>query len=163
MHIVFRSQLGKACTRHRLILVDFLQSSMNSGHLCNAIHRGLLSWRLHHDDVKTVALDGCSVNIATLNDMETSQKVWWYRNLCLSHCTNNGGDLATFPALATMGALLQKVFAGDNSKIIWQQQTKSAWLTYSDTRWFSKYDVYEDLFTRFGDLSGVLENVIKKK
>ena len=136
---------------------------MNSGHLCNAIHRGLSSRRLRHDDVKTIALDGCSVNIAVHNEIEYSQKVRWYRNLCLSHCTNNGGELATFPALSTMWTLLQKVFAGDNSKIIWQKETNSAWLTYSDTRWFSKYDVYEDLFNHFGDLRAVLENVIKKK
>ena len=58
------SVAGKAFTVHRLILLDFLESRMNSAHVCSAIQKGLASPRLLHSDVCAVSADArCSVNL----------------------------------------------------------------------------------------------------
>ena len=109
------SLLGKATTVHRLILLDFLQSSMNSLHVLHAIQKGLMSRRLIHDDVFSVSADGCSVNLRAHAAIERDMGVAWFLNLCISHCTNNAGDKANFPTFATFWALLMKVFMSDKT------------------------------------------------
>ena len=54
------SVAGKAFTVHRLILLDFLESRMNSAHVCSAIQKDLASRRFLHSDVCAVSAEGCS-------------------------------------------------------------------------------------------------------
>jgi hypothetical protein len=53
---------GKAMTLHRSTLLDFLESSMNSGNVLHAIQKGLMSRRLMHVNAFSTSADGCSVN-----------------------------------------------------------------------------------------------------
>jgi hypothetical protein len=153
--------IGKAFTVHRLILLDFLKSSMNSGNVCSAIQKGLISQRLFHKDVSAVSADGCSVNLKAHLDIERDYDVKWFLNICISHCTNNAGDQANFPTFATMWSLLMKLFTSDNAKVLWERTTKVAWLLHSNTRWFSKYDVVERFFKYFGDVTVMLEKMVR--
>ena len=79
--VIFSVPLGKATTVHRLILLDFLQSSMNSLHVLHAIQKGLMSRRLIHDDVFSVSADGCSVNLRAHAAIERDMGVAWFLNL----------------------------------------------------------------------------------
>jgi len=148
-------------TVHRLILLDFLESSMNSAHVCSAIQKGLMSRRLVHLDVCAVSADGCSVNLKAHAEIERDMDVQWFLNICISHCTNNAGDQANFPTFATLWSLLMKVSISDNAKILWEKRTECAWLLHSSTRWFSKYDVVERLFKYFGDFQALLEEMVR--
>jgi hypothetical protein len=137
--------------------MQFLKASMDHAHVCAALQSGLQSRRLRHSDVLSISVDDCSVNIKAHREIEEAMTVKWLLNLCLLHCTNNGGELATFPTLASLWALLQKHFVTDNAKTIWQQTTGAAWKTYADNRWFSRYDVMEELSKKFPDLERVLD------
>jgi hypothetical protein len=134
---------------------------MNSAHVCSAIRKGLTSRRLFHEDVRAVSADGCSVNLKANADIERDYEVKWFLNICISHCTNNAGDQANFPTFATVWLLLMKVFMSDNAKILWERTTQCAWLSYSTTRWFSKYDVVERVFQYFGDVPALLEMMVQ--
>jgi hypothetical protein len=111
---------------HRLILLDFLESSMNSAHVCSAIQKGLASWQLLHTDVCAVSADGCLVKLKAHLDIERDYNVKWTLNIYISHCTNNAGDQANFPMFATLWLLLMKVFISDNAKILWEHTTQCA-------------------------------------
>ena len=134
---------------------------MNSGNVCLAIQKGLVSRRLFHKDVSAVSADGCSVNLKAHLDIERDYDVKWFLNICISHCTNNAGDQANFPTFATMWSLLVKVFTSDNAKILWESTTSVAWLLHSNTCWFSKYDVVERFFKYFGDVTVLLEKMVR--
>jgi hypothetical protein len=76
--------------------------------------------------------------------------------LCLSHSTNNDRDEASFVILHQFWTLIQKCFSqSDNAKIIWEKHTKRPWKTYSVTRWFSKYEVFEFLSALLSRLQAV--------
>jgi hypothetical protein len=96
-----------------------------------------------HADILSISADGCSVNLRAHKKIERDTRVNWFLNICISHCTNNARDMANFPTFATFWSLLMKVFLSDTAKIKWESTTGCTWLTYSVTRWFSKYDVAE--------------------
>jgi hypothetical protein len=145
----------------RPLLSIFLESSMNSAHVCLAIQKGLASQRLLHADECAASADGCLVNLKAHIDIEQDYNIKWFLNICISHCTNNAGDQANFPTFATLWSLLMKVFISDTAKIIWERTTQCAWLLHLSTCWFSKYDVIERLFKYFGDIQGLLERMVQ--
>jgi len=83
---------------------------------------------------------------------------------CLSHMICNAGDSASFVLLELFWSYLQKIFAqSTQAQDEWFNVTGTKWPTYSETRWFSKYDVMEKLAKYFPDLLTVITGIAKKK
>jgi hypothetical protein len=155
---------GKAKSRQRLIHLAFAKKSMNGPNVCAEVSSALRGKRLFHADVVAASVDGCSVNIAAHAAIEKDYDIVWMLCLCLSHSTNNGGDEASFVILHQFWTLIQKCFSqSDNAKIIWEKHTKQPWKTYSTTRWFSKYEVFEFLSALFSSLEAVIFKLIASK
>jgi hypothetical protein len=115
---------GKVNSRQRLIHIAFANKSMNGPNVCAEVSRGLQGKRLVHQDVVSMAVDGCSVNIAAHAAIEKDYDIVWMLCLCLSHSTNNGGDEASFVILHQFWTLIQKCFSqSENAKIIWEKHT----------------------------------------
>ena len=59
---------------------------------------------------------------------------------------------------------LQKTFGqSTQAQDEWFDVTGATWPTYSETRWFSKYDVMEKIFRLFPDILTVITRVTKKE
>lgn len=83
---------------------------------------------------------------------------------CFSHMTCNAGDKAGFVLLTLYWKLMQKIFAQSQAaQNIWLETTGMAWPTYSETRWFSKYDVLQKISTAWGDMLTVMRQVVEDK
>jgi hypothetical protein len=81
------------------------------------VSNGFQGKRLVHKDVVSIAVDGCSVNIAAHAAIKKSYDIVWMLCLCLSHSTNNGRDEASFVILCQFWTLIQKSFSqSDNAK-----------------------------------------------
>ncbi len=113
-----------------------------------------------------------------------------FASTCLSHCASNAGkcmdccvsfkyhsvnliqscviwhttgDEAHFVQLDLFWTLIQKVFSmSDAAKEEWFQVTGTHWPTYSEIRWYSKYEVLEVLFKYFPDMERVMIRVARK-
>ena len=48
------------------------------------------------------------------------------------------------------------------SKSIWKDITGFSWQNYSDTRWYSKYDVMENLYEKFGDIVPFVRRLVEE-
>ena len=108
---------GKVCVRQRLINVSFLQKSMDADCVCGEISSCLSRRRLIHEDVTSVSVDACSVNLRAMQMIKDSYNLNWFTNLCLSHLANNAGNCAKFVILSQVWSLLQKIFKNsDNAK-----------------------------------------------
>ena len=82
----------------------------------------------------------------------------------MSHMTCNGGNKASSLLLDLFWTYLQKVFCTSQAaRDEFHKVTGMPWPTYSETRWFSKYDVLEKLSKLFPDLLAVMVEIIKKK
>ena len=113
-------------------------------------------------------MDRCFTNSAALNktnELATATgEHEWLLSYCMSHLACNAGDEAGFPLLNKLWSLLQKVFAhSTNAKDIFFEVSGMRWLTYSETRWFSKYDVFELLMKIFSDLLTVMTRIVTVK
>jgi hypothetical protein len=85
-------------------------------------------------------------------------------SICMSHCACNAGDKAGFVILDRFWKLLQTAFSqSDNAKALWKNTTDKTWEEYSDTRWFSKYDVMKLVATYFPDMKTVLTQMLEGK
>ena len=88
-------------------------------------------------------------------------------NLCLSHLANNAGECANFIILSQVWSLVQKIFKNsDNAKKEWESMTglgTAAWKTYSETRWYSKFEVLQDIYIKFAYLDPFLVRLIATK
>jgi hypothetical protein len=115
---------GKVNSRQRLIHIAFAKKSMNGPNVCAEVSSGLQGKRLRHDDVVSMSVDGCSVNLSAHASIQKDHDIVWMLCLCLSHSTNNGGDEASFVILHQFWTLVQKCFSlSDNAKIIWEKHT----------------------------------------
>ena len=149
--------------QQRLINLSFLQKSMGADSVYGEISMSLSRRRLLHDEnMKSISVDACSVNLHAIQMVRDSYSCNWFTNLCLSHLANNAGDCAKFVILSQVWSLIQKIFKNsDNAKTEWENITGSAWKTYSETRWYSQFEVFKDLYDKFPDLETFLLRLIE--
>ena len=145
----------------KVVNVSFLQESMDADCVCGEISSCLSRRRLIHEDVTSVSVDACSVNLRAMEMIKDSYNINWFTNLCLSHLANNAGNCAKFVILSQVWSLIQKIFKNsDNAKTEWETMTGSAWKSYSETRWYSQFEVLKDVYDKFLDLEPFLLRLI---
>jgi len=107
-------------------------------------------------------VDGCSVNTKAHRQIEKDQGVNWMLLLCLSHMANNAGKETEFVLVEKFWKLLQKVFAhSENAKSIFAEVMGESWTSFSDTRWYSKYEIIASLAPKWSSLPGLFTSLIK--
>jgi hypothetical protein len=147
--------------------VSTIAGSLNNATLSAEVSEALANSQILQDNVPAAAMDRCFTNSASANEMNDSAAVAGkYARLisfCMSHMICNAGDKAEFLLLELFWTHIQKVFAtSQQARDEWTRHTCMAWPTYSETRWFSKYDVLEKLSTLFPDLLTVITSVVAK-
>ena len=155
------SEDGKATVMQTLIDVSFAAASMDNSHVISAITAGLHSVRLKVEDCVAFSADGCAANVLAHERMQTVNGIVIMLCLCISHCADNAGSQAEYLVLHRFWQLLQKAFSNsDMAQSLWQQTTGKSWKSFSSTRWYSMYEVFEVLAVYFPDLTTVVTKMV---
>ena len=153
---------------HRLIHVSTIKGSLNAATLSAEVSVGLMARQIMHGNVPAAAMDRCFTNSASMNNIneaaQAAGEVERFASYCMSHLLCNAGDKAAFVLLELFWTLLQKIFSqSTQAQDIWIEVTGMSWPTYSETRWFPKYDVFEKIGKLFPDMLTVITKVTQKK
>ena len=79
--------------------------------------------------------------------------------VCFSHTLDNIGNHFVIPNLSEFGNLWIRLFGHSHkARLMWQEQTGLKSKSYSETRRWSKREVYKQLMEQFGDLQEFVAN-----
>jgi hypothetical protein len=158
---VHKTESGKVHVAQRLIHFAFLEKSMDANHVCAELSKALNKRRIRYGEVVAIVPDGCSVNIKAHKMIQQRQDVEWLLLLCLSHMANNAGKQTDFVLIEQFWKLLQKVFSkSENAKSIFEKVMDERWRSYSETRWYSKYEVLASLYGKWSSLPALFRRLI---
>ena len=161
-------KLRTAFARHVLIHVSTIKGSLNATTLSAEVSTALANREIRAERVPAAAMDRCFTNSASATEMNDCAavvgKLQRFTVFCFAHMTCNAGDCASFVLLELFWTYLQKVFAQSTAaQDEWRDVTGFSWPTYSETRWFSLYEVLEKISDLFPDLLTVMTRVATKK
>ncbi|CAH3036193.1 unnamed protein product, partial [Pocillopora meandrina] len=104
----------------------------------------------------TARLDGASVNGAALR-----QLMFFYPKLfdvvCFSHTIDHVGNHFEFKILDLFARYWISMFSHSyNARLVWRERTEQSIRTFSETRWWSKWEVLRQVSEYFGDVEPFL-------
>ena len=139
--------------KQRLVRVDFLQKSLNAEELARQIISVLsVTLSVECSNLIAVMRDGASVNAAAMRTV----KVMYPEALdvrCISHTLDLVGDKFKVPHLSLFFTLWISYFSHSSKlKALWKARTGKSIVTYSQTRWWSRWEVMHQAFLMFGDI-----------
>ena len=77
---------------------------------------------------------------------------------CFSHTLDRVGEHFKTPTLSEFCTSWISLFShSPNAKLLWREQTGRAIVSYSATRWWSKWEVYNQMLLQFADIQSFLE------
>ena len=104
--------------------------------------------------------DGAAVNGAALRNMKEIMFPQLFDIICSSHSLDNVGRHFDIPLLDEFGQLWIGVFArSPAAKLKWKMRTGIAIKSHSNTRWWSYWEVLDQLLSQFADVEPFLENL----
>ena len=141
-----------------LIRLDICAKSVNAQDLAHVLNDCLsVDYQVRGNSLLATLKDGASVNQAALNHI----KFVFPKMLivvCFSHTLDNVGNHFKVPDLLSFGSLWIRLFKHSHrAKLIWQELTGRTPKSYSETRWWSKWEVFEQLLVEFGDVEQLLQ------
>ena len=83
--------------------------------------------------------------------------------VCFSHTLDNVGSHLMIPTLQEFGHLWVRLFHSNRAKLAWKDLTGQKSKSYSETRWWSKWEVYKQLLEQFGDVPRFLQEAAADK
>ena len=162
--IIFRFINDNWMISQRLVRIDICSKSVNSEQLARVLNECLsVEYGIRANSLLAAMRDGASVNEAALNRI-----AFIFPNVlivvCFSHTLDNVGNHLAIPTLLQFGNLWIRLFShSDQAKLAWQDLTGRRPKSYSETRWWLKWEVYQQLLEQFGDVCGFLEMAKEKK
>ena len=144
--------------QHRLIHLQLLAKSMTG----EEIARELVSVLPVQYDVGSSSLIAAMRDRASVNNVAVSFVRVMYPSIldigCLSHIIDNSGDQFNTPILNEfLTAWIQLFSLSLKARLIWKDRTGVAVKSYSKTRWWSKWEVANQIMNLFGDVQPFLE------
>lgn len=78
---------------------------------------------------------------------------------CFAHTLDHVGEKFCTPVLSEFISLWISLFShSPKCRLIWKTQTKIAMQSYSNTRWWSRFEVMHQVMVQFGDIEYFLRN-----
>ena len=142
----------------RLIRIDICSKSVNSEGLARVLNETLcVEFGIRGKSLLAAMRDGASVNQAALNRMAFIFPEM-LNVVCFSHTLDNVGNHLDIPNLVEFVDLCIRLFSHSyEAKLAWQTQTGRKPKSYSETRWWSKWEVFKQLLEQFGDVEQFLQ------
>ena len=136
----------------RLVRLEFLRKSLNGEELAREL-LGTLSVTLGIESDKLIAVmhDRASVNRAAMRT--TILDIG-----CTSHTLDIVGNKFQVPTLHLFFILWIPLFShSPKVKTLWKERTGRAMSSYSNTRWWSRWEVQQQFLQQFGDVEPFLK------
>ena len=77
---------------------------------------------------------------------------------CFSHTIDHVGGYFKTPALTDFTSLWISLFShSPNNRLLWKTKTARSMKSYSSNRWWSKWEVMQQIFLYFGDIAPFLD------
>ena len=147
----------------RLIRIDVCSKSVNAVELARVLNEALcVEFGIRANSLLAAMRDGASVNQAALNRIQ----FFFLKMLnivCFSHNLDNVGSHLVTPTLQEFGILWVRLFHSYRAKLAWKDLTGRKAKSYSETRWWSKWEVYKQLLEQFGDVPRFLQETATEK
>ena len=142
----------------RLVRVQLLTKSMTG----EEVARELLSVLSTEYGIASSNLLAANRDRASVNTVAIRMLKVLYPNLldigCYSHTIDHVGDNFDTPILHEFDILWVSLFSHTpHARLLWRTRTGRSMHSYSQTRWWSRWEVYEQLLTYFGDVTPFLD------
>ena len=73
---------------------------------------------------------------------------------CYSHTIDHVGERFVTPVLEECAKLRIGIFAhSPRARLLWREITRCSMATYSETRWWSRWEIFKQIILYFGDVS----------
>ena len=140
--------------QQRLIRFHVLAQSLNGQQLAGEIIQCLsVAFRIPASKFVAAIRDGAAVNGAALRSVKEIMFPRVFDILCASHSLDNVGRHFNTPLLDNFGQWWVGLFArSPAARIAWKARTGVAIKTYSSTRWWSYWEVLDQLMAYFGEV-----------
>ena len=141
-----------------LVRIEVCSKSVNANQLAQVLNKCLsVEHGVRGNSLLAAMRDGASVNQAALNIVS-----FIFPNMvnvvCFSHTLDNVGNHFEIPTLKEFGSLWIRMCRNScEAKLLWKDVTGRAPKSYSETRWWSRWEVYQQLMVQFGDLERYME------
>ena len=141
----------------RLIRLDILAKALKGEELAQRL-MSCLAVDYHFGPTAIIGgmRDGASVNGAALREL-----MFFYPKLfdvvCFSHTIDNVGNHFEFKILDLFARYWISMFSHSyNARLVWRERTGQSIRTFSETRWWSKWEVLRQVSEYFGDVEPFL-------
>ena len=149
--IVIRFVQENVVPTQRLIRLEILAKALKGEELAQRLMSCLaVEYKIGPNVVIGATRDGASVNGAALR-----QLMFFYQNLfdavCFSHTIDNVGNHFQFRIFDLFTRYWIGMFSHSyNARLVWRERTGKSIRTFSDTRWWSKWEVLNQVVNYFG-------------
>ena len=143
--------------QQRLLKLEVLAKSMNGEELAQRLIQCLaVEYKIQPNQLLAAMRDGASVNEAGLR-----QVMFFFPNIfnviCFSHTIDNVGKHFEFSVLDTFSRCWNTMFSlSPAARLLWKTRTGTAMRLHSKTRWWSKWEVLNQVMEFFGDVEPFL-------
>ena len=143
--------------QQRLLKLEILAKSMNAEELAQRLIQCLaVEYGMQPNHLLATMRDGASVNEAGLR-----QVMFFFPNIlnviCFSHTIDNVGKHFEFSVLDTFSRCWNTMFSlSPAARLLWKTRTGTAMRLHSKTRWWSKWQVLNQVMEFFGDVEPFL-------
>lgn len=143
---------------HCLVRIDIVAKSVTAEQLAQVLMECLFTdLQLRGHQILATMRDGAAVNGAAMRIMQPFMPAT-IDVVCLSHTLDNGGNHFYTPVLDEFAQRWIRVFSCScKAKLKWKEQMGHAIRTFSQTRWWSRWEVYEQMLLLFGDIRPFLD------
>ena len=131
----------------RLVRIAVCSKSVNANQLAQVLNQCLsVEYGVRGNSLLAVMRDGASVNQAALNIVSF---IFPKHVVCFSHTLDNVGNHFKIPILKEFGSLWMRMFRNScKAKLLWKDLTGRAPKSYSETRWWSRWEVHQQLISK---------------
>lgn len=148
----------------RLIRIDICAKAVNGDQLAQVLNECLsIEYGVRGDSLIAAMRDGASVNQAALNRIQFIFPKT-FNVVCFSHTLDNVGNHFVIPNLTEFGNLWIRLFSQSHKAgLMWKELTGRKPKSYSETRWWSRWEVYKQLMEQFGDVQRFIDDMVREK
>ena len=142
----------------RLVRIDVCSKSVNANELAEILNQCLsVDGGVRANSLFAAMRDGGSANQAALDKIAFIIPKM-LNVVCFSHTLDNVGNHLVIPTLVEFGSLWIRMFHHScKAKLLWKVLTGQTPRSYSETRWWSKWEVYYQLMVQFEDVERFVE------
>ena len=160
MAIVLRFVNDDFSIQQRLVRMQMLAKSLSGEEIARELITVLsVTYRIHPDNLLGAMRDRASTNnVAMRTLLIVYPKVVDIG--CFSHTNDHVGGHFKTPILSDFTTSWISLFShSPKTRLLWKTRTGRSMISYSSTRWWSKWEVMKQMFLYFGDIAPFLNEI----